>query len=86
MDERRIENANFAFQTRDGARLESVKDLYGHLSAITDEAFAHHVQEGKNDFASWVEHAHNDKFLAAAIRRAKTKEEMRKMIFVGLFR
>ena len=86
MDERRIEDKDKSFKANDGTVLLSLKDLYGYLSVMKDEDFVHHVTEHKNDFASWVEHVHGDKFLASSMRRASTKEELRKAIFVAMFR
>jgi hypothetical protein len=84
MDEHKLEGK--AFIVKNGAKLHSLKDLYGHLAVIADADFSHHVNELKNDFAEWIEHAHNDKFLAQAVRRAKTKEEIRKAVFIAMFR
>jgi hypothetical protein len=86
MDEHKLHDKDKAFIVKDGTKLHSIKDLYGHLAIIADDAFTHHVSEEKNDFASWIEHAHQDKFLAQAIRRGATKEEMRKTIFIAMFR
>lgn len=84
MDERKVQNQDFI--TRDGTKLASLKDLYGHLSAMSEDEFRHHVHEQRNDFASWVEHSHGDKFLAQSLRQSKSKEDMQKMIFIALFR
>jgi hypothetical protein len=84
MDTRKIAKEK-AFIVNDGTTLYSIKDLYGHLSVIKDADFSHHVGEGKNDFAVWIEDAHGDKFLAAAVRRAKDKSEMQKALFVAMF-
>jgi hypothetical protein len=83
MDERKVKDV---FVLKDGTKLHSLKDLYGHLSTISEEDFSHHVNEQKNDFAAWIEHTHRDKFLAQSIRQAKSKEEMQKQIFISMFR
>ena len=85
MDEHKLKDTGKAFLTKDGTKLHSLKDLYGHLSTISLEEFGHHVNEHKNDFALWVEHAHGDKFLAKSLRQAKTKEQMQRAIFMALF-
>ena len=85
MDPHHLQDKSKAFVTKQGTRLESVKDLYGHLAIITDEEFAHHVTIERNDFALWVENVHGDKFLAATMRRHTKKEELRKAIFIALF-
>jgi hypothetical protein len=86
MDEHRLHGKDHDFVTKGGATLHSLKDLYGVLSTMPEEEFAHHVTEGKNDFAAWVEHSHGDKFLAQQLRQAKSKEEMQKAIFISMFR
>jgi hypothetical protein len=86
MDEHRLHDQGKSFVVKDGATLLSIKDLYGHLSTISDEHFRHHVNEHKNDFAIWVEDAHADKFLAAELRRSPSKDEMRKVLFIAMFR
>jgi hypothetical protein len=85
MDEHKIAKEK-AFVVRDGTTLHSLKDLYGHLAVIKDEDFRHHVNEQKNDFAAWIEHVHGDRFLAASARRANTKEELQRTIFISMFR
>ena len=85
MDEHKLKDKKKAFIVKDGTTLQSVKDLYGHLAIISDEHFKHHVNEKKNDFAVWIEDVHGDKFIAAAVRRARSKEEVRKAVFIALF-
>jgi hypothetical protein len=85
MDSRRI-SSDKSFVTKNGTRLESLKDFYGHLAIMSEEEFSHHVNAEKNDFASWIEHVHDDRFLAQAVRQEATKEGIRKTIFVAMFR
>jgi len=86
MDVRKIDDVNKAFVTKNGTQISSIKELYGHLVALSDHEFLHHVNEQKNDFASWVEHVHGDKALAHALRQAVSKEATRKVLFMSLFR
>jgi hypothetical protein len=72
------------FRVKDGTAIHNLQELYDHLAVINDFDFQHHIEH--NDFANWVEHALDNKFLAAAMRRARTKEELRKTIFIALFR
>lgn len=62
------------------------ESLYAALGTMTDEEFSERVDGQRNDFASWVEHELGDKFLAASMRRAKDREEMRKALFIAMFR
>jgi hypothetical protein len=85
MDTHKIKDASKSFVTKSGLHLHSLKDLYGQLSVMTEEEYRHHVTEQKNDFAAWVEHSHDDKFLAQKLRQAKTKEDAQKTVFMGMF-
>ncbi|HIH24008.1 TPA: hypothetical protein HA251_03170 [Candidatus Woesearchaeota archaeon] len=71
---------------KDGTTIASRDELYAALGAMTNKTFSTHCDEKKNDFASWIEHELSDKFLAASMRRATNKEEMRKALFVAMFR
>ncbi len=86
MDPHKLKNKDHTFILKDGTTLVSIKDLYGALSTISDDHFSHHVNESKNDFAIWIENAHGDKFLAAAIRQTKSKHDLQKVIFMALFK
>jgi hypothetical protein len=86
MDEHRLHDKKEDFTLKGGTTLHSLKDLYGALSTMSEEEFTHHVNEHKNDFASWIEHSHGDKFLAQQLRQAQSKEEMQKAIFISMFR
>jgi hypothetical protein len=86
MDSHKLHDSTKAFVLKSGQTLHSIKDLYGHLNVITDDEFGHHVKVEKNDFALWIEHAHGDKFLAAAIRQAPSKDGMRKVLFMAMFK
>ena len=39
--------------------------------------FAHHVNSEKNDFATWINDVFGERWLAAKVRSAKTKAEMK---------
>lgn len=86
MDTHKLKDKSQAFVLKDGTSLHSLKDLYGHLSTISDEDFKHHVNEQKNDFASWVEHSHNDKFLAQHMRQTISRQDMQKAVFMAMFK
>jgi hypothetical protein len=86
MDTHKLKDEHHDFVLKNGTKLHSLKDLYGELSTMTDDTFNHHVSEIKNDFASWIEHSHEDKSLAYTLRHAKTRDEMRKAIFMAMFK
>lgn len=69
------------FWVHNGPILSDLKDLHRSLKAeITDEQFAHHVSEGKNDFASWVLDILDDKKCATALKKVKKKSTAYKVV------
>jgi hypothetical protein len=74
------------FVLKNGTKLETMHDLYGALSTMSDTTYNEHVTTDKNDFANWVEHVIGDKFLANAMRRATTKQELQRAVFMGIFK
>lgn len=69
-----------------GTSVANREELYDALGSMKDGDFSKRCAGERNDFATWVEHELGDKFLAASMRRAKTREEMRKALFVAMFR
>lgn len=65
-----------SFCSQDGAVLKSYHDLANHLVTMSDSTFAHHVNENRNDFHSWVKDTHKDHHLAEKLHKSKTKHEM----------
>ena len=86
MDTHKLKDDSKEFVLKNGTKLNSLKDLYGALSIISDDDFSHHVNETKNDFAIWIEHAHGEKFLAAAMRQTKHRHDLQKVVFMALFK
>lgn len=69
----------------DDVMIMSREELYDALGKMADETFSQRCSGDRNDFANWVEHELGDKFLAASMRRATNKEEMRKALFIAMF-
>ncbi len=65
-----------AFQLHSGGTLRTIHSLYTALHEMPHETFAHHVAEGKNDFATWISDVFKDQKLATAVQRCGTKEEL----------
>ena len=63
------------FIVADGKKLKNVIELADALETMTEEIFAHHVNEVKNDFSSWVRDVFYDHSLAEDIARAKNRLE-----------
>ncbi len=74
------------FTTKNGLIINTVEELFEKLDTIDEDIFAEHVNGEKNDFASWVEFVVGDKFLSAAMRQATTKQDLKKVLFVHLYK
>ncbi len=72
----------FFLETR---KISNIRELYDALEHMSDEQFSHFVNDEKHDFATWIEHSLNSKFLAARIRRAKTRGLIRKELFMAMY-
>lgn len=64
------------FKLRNGQELKSLNDLRKALSYMTEEDFSHHVNQEKNDFATWVRETLHNLELHEKIRNAKTRQEL----------
>ncbi|MFH1510278.1 MAG: DUF5752 family protein [Candidatus Woesearchaeota archaeon] len=74
----------YAFMLADGRKLRSLTELIHSLKDMSDEVFTHHVNDFKNDFATWVHDIFEDKELSAELRsirdRLKTQEHLLKKL------
>ncbi len=61
------------FIVADGNKIKSVAELACALETMSEEVFKHHVNEARNDFASWINDVFDEKNLAAKIAAAKDK-------------
>ena len=68
------------FWTTDGHILADLKDLRDALETMSDEVFAHHVTNEKNDFADWIESVLRDEECAVKMRKAKKPNTAQKVI------
>lgn len=68
------------FWCNDGTALSSLKDLKNALPAMKKETFAHHVDESKNDFSSWINDVVGDTELAGKLKGMKDKHKIAKEI------
>ncbi len=73
------------FVLRDGTRLRGIDDLAHAIAKMTDEEFSRFADAQKNDFARWIERSLDDRFLAATVRRATTRAQLRRALFVARF-
>ena len=68
--------AEHYFKLRNGQELKSLNDLRKALSYMNDEEFSHHVNQERNDFATWVKEALQNAELYEKIKNVRTKEEL----------
>jgi hypothetical protein len=66
-------NAAEEFVLANGERVKSLLELQYKLVDMAEVVFESHVNEWKNDFATWVYHAIGDKTLAEQLGPLKTK-------------
>lgn len=63
------------FWTKDGQILSDLVALAESFSAMDDLLFKYHVNDGRNDFAEWVEHVLSDDICARSLRKANTPKK-----------
>ena len=73
------------FRLHDGTLVPDLETMYNVLMAMPDEEFRFFVNDDKNDIASWVEHCLDERFLAASLRRTKSREKTLKKIFIHIY-
>ena len=61
------------FVLADGRKLKDLKELALVLGDMADDVFWHHVNDARNDFASWVDAVFEDKELAENLNKIKDK-------------
>ncbi len=59
-----------------GRKIKNIAELGRELRQMSDDMFAHHVTEQKNDFANWIEKCVKDETLGILARTTKDKERM----------
>ncbi len=59
-----------------GPKIKNLEDLLYYLGTITERQFNHHVRDGANDFANWVNDVLEEDWLAIELQKSETREEM----------
>lgn len=72
------------FYCANGENFKNVVDLGNSMDSMDEDSFSHHVNEGKNDFASWVYDCVGDVELANALRQLDTLEDMKRELKLRL--
>ena len=62
------------FVVENGIIIKNIQDLHNAIAEMSEENFSHHRNNTKNDFYNWVTDVVQDKRLAHALARAKTKK------------
>jgi hypothetical protein len=65
----------YVFLCHDGQIFRDLNDLVNGFEAMSDEIFAYHCNEDKNDFACWITDIIGDNELAAKLKDTRTKSQ-----------
>jgi len=63
------------FKFNDGRFIHTLQEFEEELKTMNDEEFSMHVNDQKNDFADWIEHAVGIKEVAQRLRPVKSKSQ-----------
>jgi len=69
------ESENY-FYASNSIIIKNVSELKTALEGMDENTFNHHVNEERNDFSEWINHAIGDKKLAKKLRKAPSKQVM----------
>jgi transketolase len=72
------------FKVANGEKVDSLQGLHHVLLAMDKETFSRHVNNGRNDFAQWVQDVHKDVELAAVMRRHASKASLARALGVRI--
>jgi len=68
------------FKLINGQQLKNLNDLRKALEYMTDDEFRHHVNQEKNDFATWVREALQNQEMYEKIKKVKSKQELQELL------
>ena len=74
-----VSPGNF-FILSNGMKIKNPIELVGSLRTMSNKVFEHHVNPHKNDFSEWIRDVIKDNELANGVFKAKSKDEMIKLI------
>lgn len=63
----------YVFRCADGRMLKNIHELADALRTMSDDTYAFHANESKNDFTNWVKDIVKDDKLAEDLRRAPNR-------------
>lgn len=64
----------------DGRVMRNLTDLEKALDSMSDEAFAHHANEERNDFSIWVRGVIRDETLAKSLEKSVNRSQAAKKV------
>ena len=70
----------YVFRCCDGGIFSNLQELKDGLESMTDESFACHSNEEKNDFSNWIRDVIGDEKLAGGLQKAVTRTEAAKQV------
>jgi hypothetical protein len=74
------------FVMQDGRKIESLFQLIDELETMGEDAFRHHVNDMRNDFASWVRDVFASPSLAEEMQSVRDRIETQRAIMKHLLR
>ena len=69
-----------SFWVNNGPVIHSLSELADMAGKLDNKKFAHHVNNGKNDFEKWVHDVIGDAALANQLKAVKTKATFAKVV------
>jgi hypothetical protein len=68
------------FWCNDGQIFRDIEELMAGFDTMSDETFAYHLNDIKNDFSCWVLDIIGDQKLAQELKTIKTKDQAKKKV------
>lgn len=68
------------FWVYNGPVVKNLNELYSAIQVMSDDTFAYHVNESKNDFHNWIRDVCKDERLANRLKNLKKKGEIAEAI------
>jgi len=69
-----------SFWCCDGRIFRNIRDLSDGLANMSDETFAYHLNDEKNDFSNWLNDVVGDEKLAKDLEKPITRQEAAKRV------
>ncbi len=73
-------NGAECFWTTDGRIIANLVELRDFLESVTNDVFAYHANDERNDFAAWVDSVLQDAELADALRTVREPKKARALV------